>query len=105
MKVSREEWKTEASIVAVEAELRMLFEELQVLRCVRRVAIKAGTKILKSHMFIVEKRLADSSFDKMKAKLVADGRDQDVELHPDKSLPTVAVHSVYMALGLASGKP
>lgn len=105
MKVSREEWKTEASIVAVEAELRMLFEELQVLRCVRRVAIKAGTKILKSHMFIVEKRLADGSFDKMKARLRVDGRDQDVELYPDKSLPTVAVHSVCMALGLASGKP
>jgi hypothetical protein len=51
-KVSKEDWKTEASTVAIEAELRMLFQELKVLRCVRRASIKAGTKILKSHMFV-----------------------------------------------------
>jgi hypothetical protein len=69
------EWKTEAANVAIKAELRMLFEELKALRCVRRVSIKAGTKILKSHMFVVEKYLADGTLDKMKARLVADGRE------------------------------
>jgi hypothetical protein len=82
----------------------MLFEELRALRCVKCASIKASTKILKSHMFVVEKYLANGSFDKMKARLVADGRDQDEEMYPNKSSPTVAVHSVFTALGLASGK-
>jgi hypothetical protein len=105
MKASREDWKMEASMIVIEAELRMLFEELRALRCVRRAAIKAGTKILNSHMFVVDKYLTNGSFDKMKARLVADGRDQDVEMYPDKSSPTVAVHLVFTALGLASSKP
>ncbi len=98
------EWKTEAADVAIKAELRMLFEELKALRCVKRASIKAGTKILKSQMFMVEKYLANGSFDKMKARLVADGRDQDEEMYPKKSSPTIAVHLVFTALGLASGK-
>jgi hypothetical protein len=104
-KVSREDWKMAASTIAIEAELRMLFKELKALHCVRRAAIKVGTKILKSHMFVVEKHLADGNFDKMKARLVADGRDQDAEMYPDKSSPTVAMHSMFTALGLASNKP
>jgi hypothetical protein len=104
-KVSREDWKMEASTIAIKAELKMLFEDLKALRCVRRAEIKAGTKILKSHMFVVEKYLANGEFDKMKARLVADDRDQDAAMYPDKSSPTVAIHSVFTALGLASGKP
>jgi len=60
-KVSKEDWKTEASTKAIESELKMLFAELKALRCVKRAAIKAGTKILKSHMFVVEKYLANGS--------------------------------------------
>jgi hypothetical protein len=104
-KVGREDWKTEASTIAIKAELKMLFEDLKALRCVRRAEIKAGTKILKSHMFVVEKYLANGNFDKMKARLVADSRDQDATMYPDKSSPTVAIHSVFTALGLASEKP
>ena len=63
-KVSKENWMMEASMIAIEAELKMLFEELKALRCVKRAVIKAGTKILKSHMFIVEKYLANGSFDR-----------------------------------------
>jgi hypothetical protein len=36
--------------------------------------------------------------------VVADGIDQDEGMYPNKSSPTVAVHSVFTALGLASGK-
>jgi hypothetical protein len=49
----------------------------------RRAEIKPGTKILNSHMFVVEKYLANGSFDKMKARLVTDGRGQDTEMYPD----------------------
>jgi hypothetical protein len=41
---------------------------------------------------------------KMKAWLVADGRDQFIDLYPNKSLPTVAIHSVFMVLGLVAVK-
>ncbi len=43
-------------------------------------------------------------FDKVKARLVADGRDQDANLYPDKSLPTVMLHSVFIVLGLRAMK-
>lgn len=66
---------------------------------------EGGYQNLKSHMFVVEKYLANGSFNKMKARLIADSRDQDAEMYPDKSTPTVAVHSVFMVLGMASGKP
>jgi len=39
----------------------------------------------------------------MKARLVADGRDQEQELYPDKSL-TVAIHSVFTVLGMMAEK-
>jgi hypothetical protein len=71
----------------------------------KRAKIKAGTKLLKSHMFVVEKYLADGSFGKMKARLEANGRDQYTEMYPDKSSPTVAVHSVFTESGVASSKP
>jgi hypothetical protein len=72
-KVSHDQWKTGENLKAINLELKMLFEDLWVLRVVRRASIKAGTKILRSHMFVVEKYFADGRFDKMKARLVADG--------------------------------
>jgi len=78
-------------------------EHLEEIRPVKRASIKAGTKILKSHMFVVTKYLASGEFDKMKARLVADGRDQDPELYLKKSSPTVALHSVFTVLGLVAG--
>jgi hypothetical protein len=103
-KVSHEDWKMKANEKAISGELKMLFEELKALRPVRRASIKGGTKILRSHMFVVEKYLAGGEFDKMKARLVADGRDQDGSMHPDKASPKVAIHSVFTALGLMVSK-
>ncbi len=37
--------------------------------------------------------------------MVADGRDQDADMYPNKSSPTVAIHSVFTVLGMASSKP
>jgi hypothetical protein len=99
-KVSAKEWKDVENTKAIKIELRMLIEELKALRPVRRAAIKAGMKILRSHMFLVEKYLADGAFDKIKARLVADGRDQDATMYPNKASPTVAIHSVFTALGV-----
>jgi hypothetical protein len=90
--------------VAIKIELCILFKDLLALRVVRRAAIKGGTKILCSHMFVVEKFLANSEFDKMRARLVADGRDQDAEMYPNKASPMVVIHSVFAVLGLACMK-
>jgi hypothetical protein len=56
-------------------------------------------------MFVVIKYLANGQFDKVKARFVTDGRDQDPEMFPNKASPTVAIHSVFMVLGLAPTKP
>jgi hypothetical protein len=104
-KVSAEEWKDVENVKAIKIELRMLFEELKALRPIRRAAIKGGTKILRSHMFLVEKYLADGTFEKIKARLVADGRDQDATMYPDKASPTVSIHSVFTSLGVMMSRP
>jgi len=104
-KISRKDWKLQEVEKAIKEEIKMLFGDLKALRAVKRASIKAGTKILKSHMFVVAKHLASGEFDKMKARLVADGRDQEPGLYPDKSSPTVAIHSVFTVLGLMAEKP
>jgi hypothetical protein len=103
-KVSRLEWEQESADAAIKGELRQLFLELVALIPLKRHQIPKTTTILKSHMFLVNKYLANGEFDKVKARLVADGRDQDQELYPDKSSPTVAIHSVFTVLGLACQK-
>jgi hypothetical protein len=55
-------------------------------------------------MFLVNKFNADREFEKVKARLVADGEDQDPAMYPNKSSPTVAIHSVFMVLGMAAEK-
>jgi hypothetical protein len=83
-KISQKDWKDQEVEKAVREEIKMLFPDLEALRVVRHALIKAGTMALKSHMFVVTKHLASGEFDKMKARLVADGRDQEQELYPDK---------------------
>jgi hypothetical protein len=101
-KLNKQDWKESEADKAIKAESTMLFKDLKALRAVKRASIKAGTKILKSHIFIVTKYLASGEYDKMKARLIADGRDQDPNLYPNKSSPTVALHSVFTVLGLVA---
>ena len=103
-KVARSAWEEQAAKVAIEKELWQLIEELVAIVPVKRTSIPADVMILKSHMFLVNKYSADGSFDKVKARLVADGRDQDAELFPNKSSPAVAIHSVFTVLSLACQK-
>lgn len=43
-------------------------------------------------------------FFRCKPRVVADGRDQDANMYPSKSSPTVAIHSVFTVLGMAGSK-
>lgn len=55
------------------------------------------------HMFTVEdKFLADGAFDKCKGSVVLHGNEQDPEMYPDRSSPTVAVHSMFACLTAAA---
>jgi hypothetical protein len=103
-KVSRSEWGEASCQEAIKLEWRQLFDEPKALRVVRRVEISRSTKVLQSHMFLVRKYLADGAFDNVKARLVADGRDQDPAMYLNRSSPTVAIHSVFAMLGIASTK-
>jgi len=53
-------------------------------------------------MFTVEKFLADGSFDKVKTRMVANGDEQDPQLYPDRSSPSVALHSIFACLAVAA---
>jgi hypothetical protein len=103
-KVNPSEWKDRACEDAVKLELSQFFDELKALRIIKRVVIKKGAKVIKSHIVLVHKYLADGTVDKVKAWLVADGRGQDLVLYLNKPSPTVAIHSVYTLLGLAATK-
>jgi hypothetical protein len=79
------------------------FKELNALKPVHHQAIATGACILTCHLFLVEKFLANGAFDKMKARLVSHGNYQDKNDFPDRSSPTVAIHSVMMVLALYAG--
>jgi hypothetical protein len=104
-KVSRSEWKQAHTEKAIKKELSQLFEELVAIVPVKRQAIPKEATILNSHMFVVNKYNAEGEFEKVKARLVADGRDQDPTLYPNKSSPTVAIHSVFTVLGMIGENP
>ena len=84
-------------------EIDLLFVQLRGLKPEYYNKIKKeGAQIYNSHMFSVEKFFADGTHDKFKSRLVFDGRDQDPELFPDRSSPTVALHSLMACLAIAS---
>jgi hypothetical protein len=103
-KVARSAWQEEAAKIAIKKELAQLIEELVSIVLEKRTSIPEGVTILKSHMLLVNKYLADGGIDKVKARLIADGRDQDPEIFPNKLSPTVAIQSVFTVLGLACEK-
>jgi hypothetical protein len=87
-KVSHDEWRQELADKAIKKELSQLFEELVAIVPVKREDIPTNATVLNSHMFLVNKYDANGVFEKVKARLVADGRDQD----STKSSPTVSIH-------------
>jgi hypothetical protein len=101
--VGKDRWNEPAADAVINAEINQLFKELHALRPVHRQAIAAGACILTCHLFLVEKFLANGSFDKMKARLVSHGNYQDKGDFSDRSSPTVAIHSVMMALAAYAG--
>jgi hypothetical protein len=88
--------KVEETNRAVLSELKQLFKELQALCPISKENIPSNKILLRSHMFVVEKHLACGKFKKMKARLVADGREQYPKIFSNKSLPTVSIQSLFL---------
>lgn len=88
----------------IQKELQQFIEELITIVPVKRMSLPEDVMTLKLHMFLVNKYLVDGGFDKVKARLIADGWDQDPEKFPNKSSLTVSIHSVFAVLGLACQK-
>jgi hypothetical protein len=59
-------------------------------------------KIIRSHMFLKEKFLANGSFDKLKSRFVAGGDMQDKTLYDDVSSPTASLTSVFITSLIAA---
>jgi len=69
---------------------------------VNKLTTKQLKSIIRSSMFLKEKRKPDGSFDKLKARLVAGGNMQDKALYEDVSSPTVATSSILIAAAIAA---
>jgi len=58
--------------------------------------------IIRSHMFLKYKYDAQGKLEKLKARLVADGRVQDRDLFPNRYSPTVSLEVIMAALKIAA---
>ena len=90
----------EAAYEAIVKEFKQLFKDKKALIPVKKADLSQTQlkKILRSSMFLKEKYDAKGEFEKMKARLVADGRKQDRAMYPDNNSPTVAMRSLLMCL-------
>ena len=91
----------EGTVNAVRVELIQLFSEMSALLPVKNVT--TASEVLNAIMIVVEKFLANGDHDKWKGRLVADGRSQDRDLYPNKSSPTLAIHSLFTVLAFYAG--
>ena len=69
---------------------------------IRRLSYDEKRRIIRSSMFLKEKFLASGEFEKLKARLVAGGDQQDKTLYDDLSAPTVGTSSVFTLLCIAA---
>ena len=92
------------TVKAVSQELRQLLRDKKAATPVdRRGLSKTQLKrIIRSSIFLKAKYDATGAFDKLKARLVANGAQQDRQLYPDRSSPTAHMQSLLMVLALAA---
>jgi hypothetical protein len=79
----------------------LVFINLQALQPVQPEEM-GGFEPLQSHMFSGKRFTVEGEFDKVKARMVANGNEQDPSQYPDKSSPTVAVRSILSCLTMVA---
>lgn len=94
------------ALAAARAELKQLLLTKKAMHPVHRDGLSRTKvkKMIRSSMFLKAKFDAMGRFQKIKARLVANGKQQDRELYPDVSSPTVALQSVMMLLTICANK-
>jgi hypothetical protein len=68
---------------------------------ISKLSTKERRAIIRSTMFLKEKFLSNGEFEKLKARLVAGGDQQDKSLYENLSSPTVNTQSVFMIAAIA----
>jgi hypothetical protein len=96
----KDEKRKEAIEKAEVAEVEMLLVGLRALDPVHKEDI-GDADVHNSHLFTVEKFTADGVHDKFKSRMVMNGDEQDPDMYPDRSSPTVAINSLLMCLAVA----
>jgi hypothetical protein len=91
---------------AIVAELRQLLMEKKAIEPVHRGDLSARQikRSIRSLMFLKTKFDGMGNFEKIKARLVANGKQQDRSLYPDTYSPTVGLQSVLMCLTIAAAE-
>jgi len=90
---------------AQEAEIRLVFEDLKAVDVIKKEQIPEGFKAHNTHLFTVQKFLANGEHDKYKSRLVAHGNEQDATIYSDRSSPTASIHSITTCLAIAAYNP
>jgi hypothetical protein len=90
--------------VAVVDELLSMLRDKSVLQLIAKENLsgRQRKKMIRSFMFLKTKFDAMGRFEKIKARLVANGKMQDKTLYPDTYSPTVMLQSVMMMLTIAA---
>ncbi len=86
---------------AIDEEIKQLVIDKKALVPVHQSYTK-GKKIIPSHMFLKAKHDARGTFERIKARLVANGSQQDRELYGDVSSPTPSHESILASLVMAA---
>ncbi len=94
--------KEKAKFEAIQKEILQIFKELQAVEPVMKPDIPRDAEILRCFVFLVEKFLANGEFDKIKARLVANGAQQKREMYPNKSSPTASIHGMFTCFALVA---
>jgi len=86
------------ALEAIDAELRQLLDK----RVFLPVPPQEGKGAISSSMFLKAKFKPDGSFDKLKARLVANGSQQDASMFENNSSPTVSITSLFASLAVGA---
>jgi hypothetical protein len=94
----------QAAYEAVIKEFTQLFRNKKALVPVKKGELtwQQRRQVIRSSMFMKSKYDARGVFEKIKARLVADGSMQDRSLYPNNSSPTVSMRSLFTCLGIAA---
>lgn len=92
----------EAERVIMKELMQMINKKVWTAVDVRKLTATQRGRVIRSSMFLKEKFFATGEFEKLKARLVAGGDQQDKNLYDDLSAPTVSTCSVFTILSLAA---